>query len=96
MKSCFCCAVHSSCNMHIRAWRYLLVVLITLPFKILNVACIYNNIFSFFVCMQGDFEIQHADRIKACSTPRLLATGSLEEISSLALIAERMVVVKLR
>ena len=38
-------------------------------------------------CLQGDFEIQHAERIKACSTPQLLATGSLEEISPLALIA---------
>jgi hypothetical protein len=35
--------------------------------------------------LQSDFEIQHAERIKACSTP-LLATGYLEEISSLALI----------
>ena len=46
--------------------------------------------------MQGDSEIHHAERVKACSTPRLLATGSLEEISSLALIAEGMVVVKFR
>jgi hypothetical protein len=38
--------------------------------------------------LQSDFEIQHAERIKACSTPQLLATGSLQEISSLAHIAE--------
>jgi hypothetical protein len=37
-------------------------------------------------CLQGDFEIQRAERIKACSTPQLLATGSLEEISPLALL----------
>jgi hypothetical protein len=37
--------------------------------------------------LQNDFEIRHAERIKACSTP-LLATGFLQEISSLALIAE--------
>ena len=46
--------------------------------------------------MQNDSEVQHAERVKACSAPRLLATGSLEELSSLALIAEGMVVVKFK
>jgi hypothetical protein len=40
--------------------------------------------------LQDDSEV--APKISGCSTPHLLATGPLEEISSISLIAEGMVV----
>ena len=42
--------------------------------------------------LQDDSEV--APKISGCSTPRLLASGPLEEISSISLIAEGMVVKK--
>ena len=44
--------------------------------------------------LQDDSEV--ASKIKGCSTPRILATGPLEEISSISLIAEGMVVNKFK
>ena len=42
--------------------------------------------------LQDDSEV--APKISGCSTPRLLASGPLEEISSISLIAEGIVVKK--
>ena len=46
--------------------------------------------------LQSDSEVDASERIKQCSTPKLIAAGSLEEMDFLALVAEGMVVVKFR
>jgi hypothetical protein len=47
-----------------------------------------------FSLLQNDSEVD--PKISGCSTPRLLVTGPLEEISSTSFIAEGMVVNKFR
>jgi hypothetical protein len=56
-----------------------------------SVSCVWNAYFTqLYSLLQDDSEV--APKISGCSTPRLLATGPLDEISSISLIAEGMVV----
>ena len=50
----------------------------------------------FFFGYQEDDMVKVSDRVKECSTPKILATGSLDKLNSLALVGEGMAVTKFK
>lgn len=74
--------------------------MISSSFKTLYIYFLFS--IALFVAYQGDAMVWISDRVKECSTPKLMSislayvSGSLDDLNSLTFVAEGMVVAKFK